>query len=212
MKNFEKICLTNLTAHYINLDRDVKNSERIQHILRGLGFTSINRFAGIEEEVKKVGVAKSHNLLLKELSGEKTPFIVFEDDIRASNFEPILKVPGNADAFYLGTSAFGLYSGVGRKQISLEHYEENTYRIYNMLAAHAILYLNTEYVKFLARATEFSVYIKNNQDKARAETMKYWNVYAGQKPMFYQTGTHGPATRPDIANFRSVGPQGAYGR
>lgn len=212
MDNFKDIYLPDLTAYYINLDRDVEKSENVEKTLNDLGFKSVKRFAGIEEEIKKIGVAKSHNLLLKKLSKEKAPFIVFEDDILPSRFDPHLKVPKNADAYYLGSSSYGLYSGVGRRKISLELYEDKTYRIYNMLAAHAILYLNTDYVKFLAKATEFSVYIRDNQDKARAETMKYWNVYAGERPMFYQSGTHGPATRVGITNTMSVGPERAYGR
>jgi len=210
MENLKKINLINTPAYYINLDGDLEKSERIEELLSNLGFKNIHRFSGIVGEPKRVGVAKSHNALLKELSEEKTPFVVFEDDILKGSFNSEILVPNNADAFYLGNSAYGLKNGVGQKRIVSKHYYEDIYRIYNMLAAHAILYLNNDYVKFLAKATEFNISIMTNQDKARAETMKYWNVYAKDKPMFYQGGMHGPPTKINISSARSVGPENAY--
>jgi len=84
------------------------------------------------------------------------------------------------------------------------------FRVYNMLAAHAILYTNNDYVKFLAKATEFNISILDNQDKARAETMKYWNIYANRLPMFYQNGLHTKFTKIDLSKVVSVGPEDAY--
>jgi hypothetical protein len=210
MDNFKKISLIDAPAYYINLDIDVEKSEKMQELLSNLGFKNINRFSGIAGDPKKVGVAKSHNALLKELSNEKTPFVVFEDDILKYDFSPEIVVPVNADAFYLGNSVYGLKHGIGQKRIISRYYHENIYQIYNMLAAHAILYLNNDYVKFLARATEFNISIETNQDKARAETMKYWNVYANDKPMFYQGGPHASLTKVRLSGVRSIGPKGAY--
>jgi len=210
MNNFKKISLINVPAYYINLDSDVEKSERMQEFLSDLGFKDIRRFSGILENPKRLGVAKSHNMLLKELSNEKTPFAVFEDDIVKYNFRPEIIIPADADAFYLGNSMYGLKQGIGQKRIIAEHHHEEIYRVYNMLAAHAILYLNNDYVKFLAMATEFNISIGTNQDKARAETMKYWKVYANDKPMFYQSGSHAPFTRVRLSQTRSIGPSGAY--
>ena len=210
MSNFKKIYLPDIQTYYINLAKDVEKSENLERLLAELNFKSVSRFPGIEESPKRVGVAKSHNALLKKLSNEKKPFIVFEDDININNFEPTIEVPLDADAFYLGNSAYGLYSGVGQRQICIDHYEKDVFRVYNMLAAHAILYLNTDYVKFLARATNFNVAIKTNQDKARAETMKYWNIYANASPAFYQNGPHQPVTKINLKNVRSVGSEQAY--
>jgi hypothetical protein len=105
---------------------------------------------------------------------------------------------------------WGIYDGKGHKKISLSRHSEGTYRLYNMLAAHAILYTDPEYVKFLARATEFNVYVKTNQDKARAETMKYWNIYASQTPMFYQQGKYTRFTKFSLPGPTASGPTGAY--
>jgi GR25 family glycosyltransferase involved in LPS biosynthesis len=210
VNEFKKIILTDIPVYYINLDKDVEKSEKMQELLFSLGFKNINRFPGIEEDIKKVGVAKSHNALLKKLSNKKTPFIVFEDDIVEYDFDPEIMVPIDADVFYLGNSIYGLKQGIGQKRIIAKHHYEDIYQIYNMLAAHAILYLNKDYVKFLAMATEFNISIETNQDKARAETMKYWKVYAKNKPMFYQGGRYTPLTKVHIAGTRFIGPTGAY--
>jgi len=116
-------------------------------------------------------------------------------------------VPANADAYYLGNSIFGLYGGSGKKKIALEQFDEQSFRIYNMLAAHAIVYLNKEYIEFLERATAFQLSIRDNQDKARAETMKYWNIYSAAKPMFYQNGVHEPVTKRVLPGKSYGGPE-----
>lgn len=210
MSNLKNINLLNTPVYYINLDSDTEKSEKLQVMLGELGFKNVNRFSGIKEETKKVGVAKSHNALLKDLSGVIAPFIIFEDDIVNYNFKIDLDVPIDSDAFYLGNSCFGLKGGVGQKRIVLKHYEQEIFRVYNMLAAHAILYTNNDYVKFLAKATEFNISILDNQDKARAETMKYWNIYANRLPMFYQNGLHTKFTKIDLSKVVSVGPEDAY--
>jgi len=207
----KKINLTNLPVYYINLKEDVEKSKNFETTMKDLGFKNVNRFDAIKDEFKKVGVAKSHNKLLKELSSQDEPFIVFEDDVDVFNFKPTISVPDNSDAFYLGNSIFGLYSGKGIRKVSAEKYKDEVYRIYNMLAAHAIVYLNKDYVKFLAMATEFNIAIETNQDKARAETMKYWNIYCNNEPMFYQKGVHGPVTKKIMSKLPLVGPKNAYG-
>jgi len=210
MNNLKTINLLDIPAYYINLDGDIEKSEKMQTLLSDLGFKKIYRFSGILGDPKRVGVAKSHNALLKELSSKKTPFIVFEDDILKYDFSPEILIPDDADAFYLGNSVYGLKQGIGQKRIIIKNHHEDIYQIYNMLAAHAILYLNSDYVKFLAMATEFNISIGTNQDKARAETMKYWRVYAKDRPMFYQGGTHASFTKVNLSQIRSVGPRGAY--
>ena len=203
------LALNKLPAYYINLDKDTEKQENIERFLKDLGFSSVTRFPGFLEPIKKVGVAKSHQALLKELANLPTPFIVFEDDIQVGNFVNEIEVPSDADALYLGNSIFGLYGGVGKRRISVDRVDKNIFRLYNMLAAHAIVYFNTDYIKFLIQAIDFNLSIKTNQDKARAETMKYWKVYGTASPMFYQPGRHEAFTKISLPNKFCVGPRGA---
>ena len=202
--------LTEVPVYYINLDKDIEKKEQIEESLGSLGFKSVTRFAGFKEDLKRVGVAKSHQAILKELADSPTPFIIFEDDIQVGQFVNEIEVPDDADAFYLGNSVFGLYGGVGKRKVSVQRLDRETFRLYNMLAAHAIMYFNNDYIKFLIQAIDFNLSIETNQDKARAETMKYWKVYGYHNPMFYQTGRHEAFTKIALPNKFCVGPEQAF--
>lgn len=205
-----KIELQSLPVYIINLKEDIAKRSAIERKLGESGFTNINFFEGTRSYTKKVGVATSHNQLLKELGDADLPCLVLEDDVSIFDKKEYIDVPENADAYYLGNSVFGLYGGVGKKKIALERFDSNTFRIYNMLAAHAIVYLNRDYIKFLEQATAFQLSIKDNQDKARAETMKYWNVYAAERPMFYQNGVHEPVTKRILPGKSYSGPEDVH--
>jgi hypothetical protein len=202
--------LIDLPTYYINLDKDIDKKNNVEQSLQNLGFSDVRRFAGFEESVKRVGVAKSHRAILENLLKIDTPFVVFEDDIQVASFVKQISVPTDADAFYLGNSIFGLYGGSGKKRISVERIDEETFRLYNMLAAHAIVYFNKEYIKFLIQAIDFNLSIETNQDKARAETMKYWKIYGAAQPLFYQPGRHEAFTNISLPNKFCVGPSGAF--
>ena len=204
------LTLNKLPAYYINLDKDTEKQENIEKSLKDLGFLNVTRFPGFREPIKKVGVAKSHQALLQDLVDLPVPFVVFEDDIQVGNFVNEIEVPLDADALYLGNSIFGLYGGVGKRRTSVDRVDKDTFRLYNMLAAHAIVYFNTDYIKFLIQAIDFNLSIGTNQDKARAETMKYWKVYGTANPMFYQPGRHEAFTKISLPNKFCVGPEGAF--
>jgi hypothetical protein len=204
MKN---ICLLDITIFYINLDCDIEKNAKIKSTLEKRGFSDVRRIAGTIHENKKTGVALAHKEAL--LAGLKTnkPFIVLEDDIVEYSFRERIDVPEDADAYYLGVSIWGLVSGNGKRVISLEPHEEDVYRIYNMLSAHAILYLNLDYVRFLFKSIDFFIKIETNQDKGRAESMKYWNIYAGKKPLFAQSDKFYKSTAFDLPGLRWVTPK-----
>lgn len=185
-----KLNILDIPVFYINLDSDREKRDSIETLLKNRGFTDVRRVRGTPNRRKKVGVAYAHKRAL--MSGLETggPFIIFEDDIVENKFKKELEIPDNADAYYLGVSKWGLGSGVGQQTISLERYNTNSFRLYNMLSAHAILYLNMDYVKFLLKSVEFFIKIETNQDKGRAESMKYWNIYAEKDPLFAQSGKY----------------------
>ena len=186
----KKIDLTSVTVFYINMDEDSDKRDRLEEMLKQRGFTDVRRVRGTPNANKKVGVANAHKRAL--ISGLKHggPFIIFEDDVIENKFKRYVEVPENTDAYYLGISQWGLQSGKGTRTISVERYNPDTFRLFNMLSAHAILYLNMDYVKFLLRSVEFYIKIRTNQDKGRAETMKYWNIYGAKDPLYAQDGKY----------------------
>lgn len=205
-----KIKLTDVPVFYINTATDTDKALLLEQRLRRLGWTDITRFEGVERKNRRAGCAESHHKLLMELEGTPTPFIVLEDDVAEYMFRRNVTVPDDADAFYLGLSRFGLYSGTGTKRISAVKRTEHVYRLYNMLAAHAIMYLNPEYVTWLIKAINFPRSINTNQDKARADTMKYWNVYGHSPALFYQQGHNARHTKISLPRGDMVGAGGAW--
>jgi hypothetical protein len=200
-----KINLTDIPVYIINLDKDVDKLASATSVLKHIGFKDIRRFPGYQIDTPKLGCATSHNALLQILSGHDMPVIVVEDDINVNyGYTKEFDIPDDADAVYLGVSKYGLYHGKGFRRISAEVYDENLYRLYNMLGAHAILYLNNTYPAFLTNATKAMMDIQDNQDKARASTMKFFNVYALDRPMFYQDNYNKLNTNFSISKYHSV--------
>lgn len=206
----KKFNILDVTVFYINMDKDVEKKDRVVSLLESKGFSDIRRVPGVPHENKKTGVALAHKAALLAGLEINKPFIVFEDDIIEHTFREDLYIPEDADAYYLGVSAWGLISGTGKRVISVEEHSRGVYRLYNMLSAHAILYLNLDYAKFLLKSIDFFIKIKTNQDKGRAESMKYWNVYASQKPLFSQGGKFRRATSITLPGPRATTPSSIF--
>lgn len=199
-----KINVLKTPIFYINLSKDTHNKTAIQEELSNAGFSDINRVEGIEESSGKLGCSKSHKLAFDTVQAnslEDSPYIVLEDDARILNFVSEIEIPNDADAVYLGTSKYGLYGGRGTRRISAERVDQDVFRIYNMLASHAILYINKEYANFISDKISFFFETGDDHDKLRAETMKYFKIYALDKPMFYQYGEHQNVTSSSIAEI-----------
>lgn len=205
-----KIKLTDIPVYYINLEEDTHKKTSMQEILSDLGFSSINRFNAVKDPSNRHGCSLSHYELLSKLEKTEGPFIVLEDDLRLFEFVDELDIPDSADALYLGNSTYGLFGGKGIKKISAEKYNDNIYRIYNMLGAHAILYLNNDYIRNLLKMFEFDILIKDHHDKSRAASMKYYEIYALDTPMFYQYWYHESVTKARISEMQTVPKELSY--
>lgn len=188
------ISLIDTPVYYINLSEHTHHKTAIQAELKELGFSSITRIEGVLDENGKSGCTKAHKKALEHLSETEDPFIILEDDARIANFVSSIEVPDDADAVYLGNSRYGLYGGRGTFRISAEKVSEDLYRVYNMLGAHAILYINKDYARFIKEKVNFFIETGDDHDKLRAETMKYFNIYALNHPLFYQCGEHSKVT------------------
>jgi hypothetical protein len=186
--------ITKFPVYYIGaLD---KNHSALEIMLRRAGFKNIKKSPGVPDRHKASGVAKAHMAALElALSECKGPFIILEDDVQIEGLPRDTTVPSDADALYLGLSMWGLKNGKGHIGISGEKQNGGIYRMYNMLAAHAILYVNNDYARFILESIPIFLKMRTNQDKMRAETMKYWNVYACKIPVFYQSGKYEKYTR-----------------
>jgi hypothetical protein len=195
--------ITKLPVYYIGMPGG--DYSRLENMLKEHGFKNVKKSPGVFDRHKASGVAKAHMAALSlALSECKGPFIILEDDVAINSFQPKITIPQGADAMYLGLSMWGLKHGKGQIGISAKKENGGIYRISNMLAAHAILYLNHDYAEFLRDSIPIFLEMQTNQDKMRAETMKYWNVYGNKIPMFYQNGKYEKYTRFALSEINTV--------
>jgi hypothetical protein len=177
--------LREIPAVYLNLKMHTEKNKSMQKMLKECGFKKIIRVEGVLiSDNPPAGCSAAHYNGLREI---KPPFILFEDDCVIKNFKPIIEIPEDADAVYLGVSCWGREKGETTRQLIFEKINEDLYRIYNMLATHAILYLTKQYVEICQRIVYHAAYIiESFPDIGIAEVQKLFNVYVFDDPFFYQ--------------------------
>ena len=180
--------LRKITALYINLLQDTGRNNDMKKLFKTCGFESHYRIDAEYTPNSLAGCSLSHHNALNEV---EPPFILFEDDCVVKNFKPIIEIPDDADAVYLGISSWGRMNSHSGPFVQYEDLGDGLLRIYNMLSAHAILYLNQEYVSWCSRISEQATSIADHQDIGFAEIQRYFNVYAFDDPMFYQSSSNG---------------------
>jgi hypothetical protein len=192
--------LRKIPAIYINLQRDTEKNEYMHDMLTQLGFENIIRVEASEFPDRHLaGCSLSHFNSLNEVD---VPFIIFEDDCRVKNFTPIIEIPDNADAVYLGISSWGRMNSHSGPFVQYEKVDDNLLKVYNMLGAHAILYLSKEYASLCSKISIHYSHIADHQDIGFAEVQRYYNVYTFNDPLFYQTSSNG--TDQKLTTYPSV--------
>ena len=181
--------LREIPAVYINLEQDVERKNSIVDVLDECGFENIIRVDGeYTPERPLAGCSYSHYKALNEVA---PPFIIFEDDCKVKNFRTIIDVPDDSDAVYLGISSWGRMNSHSGPCVQYEDLNGGLLRIYNMLSAHSVLYLDEEYVSLCSKIAHQSFDTAQHQDIGFAEIQRYYNVYAFDDPLFYQTSSNG---------------------
>ena len=183
-----KLDLREIPVYYINLDEEVEKKERTEKLLGEMGFKDVTLVPAIKHEAGRiVGCARSHFKILSTIKG---PAIILEDDCALNKeFNGVIEYPNTADAVYLGISHWGRYLNHSGPYVHTSKSKSNPgcVRVYNMLATHAILYLNDEYVQMCSRIAYHHGYVVNNHlDIGFAENQKYFEVYALDEPLFRQ--------------------------
>lgn len=184
--------LREVPFYYINLDRQPERKERMEELLSSLDIKNYSRVEATSHSNGFAGCARTVADFLKENKG---PFVLLEDDIALKNWEPIIDIPDDADAFYLGISGWGRMNGHSGPCVQHEDMGDNIVRIRNMLSGHAVLYLTQEWIDMAQKACSFAGYeIESYYDVQVAEVMRFFNVYAFDDPYFYQTSSDGNQT------------------
>ncbi len=128
-------------------DEDKRQKMEAQMLAHGIHHEFVD---GLRVDPGWVGVALGHLKVLR-LTRARPPFLVLEDDLLLKdNFQTTLEIPAEADAYYLGVSAFGMPKpgerGFGKPgKVQWQDYGEDHLRVFNMLARHAVLYLSEDF-------------------------------------------------------------------
>ena len=140
----------------------------------------------------RIGCALSHLRALR-LSSPGRPLLILEDDVGVSeSFAPLIDVPLDADAAYLGASVYGavdIVDYVGfTNMLAADPAGEHWLRVFNLLGTHAILYLTDRFKLATAEAIVESIADRDwEHDKGMARLQERFNVYALRRPMFFQS-------------------------
>jgi SAM-dependent methyltransferase len=152
-KSFKHIDLREIPCFVINCREDVEKRLFMQEQLTELGL-DFEFIEGIRATPGWIGVALAHLRVLRQ-SRAQPPFLVLEDDCLFNDrFRPVLDVPAEAGALYLGVSGFGLEE-TGRiswgkaNATQWQSHDDDYLRVFNMLARHAVLYLDEDFCRLV---------------------------------------------------------------
>lgn len=197
-----KINIRDLNTYYINLDSKEDRRQSTEYTLNRLNFTSVTRVSGVVYEDGKVGCARSQHKVLSD-SSIQTPFLLMEDDCvftGITDFE--YEVPDDADALFIGNSQWARYLNFSGPFLHYRQIDDKIVKVYNMLAAHAVIYLTEEFRQVCSRISKYCGYqLLDHMDNGYAEVQKYYNVYALNNPIFKQSGHNGGVTSSKITDI-----------
>lgn len=129
------------------------------------------------------------------MASSPCPCLLLEDDsILQHNGDLVLmNVPDDADAVYLGTSAWGVLGGESKfKNLHMKPASGGYFKIRGMTSTHSVLYLSQTYVSdILNRAVATGgKQLYHPLDNLIADVQGDYNVYALPEPWFYQKCPH----------------------
>ncbi len=189
----QAIDLREVPVFFINLRSAHKRRADIENAIKEAGFVNAKRFDAVREGNIKGNAASAKHIL----DTQKPPFIILEDDCRLRNFRPVIQIPEDADAVYLGISGFGIGSwGVGGQRESIavpsetviaRRINKDLVRLFNMLSSHAILFLDEIYCAMISKVCGWAYDNDVEADIGYADMQKYFKIYAYDDPLFYQT-------------------------
>ena len=223
-----------IVIYWINCSLNTKRHQHMTHLLETyFPNNPKHHIEAVMHKPKYQGVTMAHTVaLLKGLDGKK-PFLILEDDV---DLEPIFfdkknvenRMNGDVDAIYLGISAWGKNKrqnivnkilGKNEKIVvanekiffykgAIGAVDDNQFfKINNMYGAHAILYVNMDYVVKTLKICIMAVTMNRPHDIFLPALLKRSKVFGLKNPWFYQSqriGGQERATKIDFADVREL--------
>lgn len=159
------------------------------------GFTDCEHSPAVYDEPYFNGISKAHIAAINAGIATGGQFIVLEEDVWPTDKNFIIEYPEDADAVYLGHSDWGVVGdAILMGSVRVSEMTPNIYRVFNMLAAHGVLYLNKEYAKAVVEATSKAIEEQKPHDVLLVECQERFKVYVNRKPIFFQRGGNEKST------------------
>ncbi len=201
------IDLRTVPFYYLNTDARADRRQHVERQLRGFVRTRVD---GTPDP--RLGDRRSAPFVLAPLGHAKVieravrymgktfePFVLCEDDITwrtpPTDGPVLVTAPDYADAVYLGISRAACrpevndycYDIIRERATDFPHLQ----RVYNMLTAHAVLFLTFRHVLAYAQAMIESCASSTPCDCLSSRLFTRHEVFAYGEPLFYQDGTVG---------------------
>lgn len=183
----------------LNLPEETARRESATALCQRLGL-DFRILDAVKAAPGRIGCGLSHLKALRAWSGER-PLLILEDDVaETEDVGQSLLVPDDADAVYLGVSRYGAVEPVdfvGFVDIlAVERAAEGLLRIHNVLGSHAIVHLTPRWrAAAMAAIVEALADLDWDPDRGLARIQGEFNVYAPDRPAFYQAGWLQPEGR-----------------
>ena len=201
------IDLRKIQTVWVNLDSAKVNAELMDQRFREHRFERTFRKSacqiapppGTPDPIKHyVGCAQSHIDILDNVNYE-CPLLILEDDAEfTENFHPMIEVPDDTDAVYLGISS-------GNPHYLTKRVNKYYLRIGKVLATHAILYINPQYRKAVSDIAKIFAYrLRTPFDNGCAMIQERFNVLTPNRPFFVQSDNRQSANQWETITAKSL--------
>lgn len=201
------IDLRKIQTVWINLDSAKLNADLMEERFRQHRFERTFRKSacqiapppGTADPIKHyVGCAQSHIDILDDKNYD-CPLLILEDDAEFTNdFCPMISVPDDTDAVYLGISS-------GNPHYLTKRVNKYYLRIGKVLATHAILYINPQYRKAVSDIAKIFAYrLRTPFDNGCAMIQERFNVLTPNQPFFVQSDNRQSANQWETITAKSL--------
>lgn len=187
------IILKNLNYYYLHvpIEKYSVRKRSMTKVMNGYKLFEINPVINISRNRSCVsGFLRMIDKAIQDQDREKPfePFVMLEDDIGVFSTIPNeLKIPKDADLFYLGNSQTGInYYYDNRHPFEYKMLDDGLIKINNMSSMHSIMVCSLRGLIILQKSL-LEDYMHNEiNDQTIPRVQKHINVYGLQQPIFYQ--------------------------
>lgn len=182
-----KIDLKTIKTYWINMSSQTEKHNRMLSMFDSLGFSNTEHFEGIKldpnSHIKDGSGMATHTLLTKIIKEDSFPCLVLEDDAKQTKcYTDIFDVPEECDALYLGVSR----AGSKGQSCQATVYNDSYFRVWNMLATHAVIYFNKNYAQKIVNNGKYLLDNNIPYDIGIADLHDEFTVLTPEYPIFYQ--------------------------